>query len=303
MDRTSIYYKQVQLLVQVLPLVAEETCFALKGGTAINVFVRDLPRLSVDIDLVYLPMSDRENALKEITGALTRINKRIQTAIPDVKVTESFKDKTDALRLIIERTKVKIKIELSPVLRGTVFEPEKRTVCQKVEDEFGYAEMNVVSISDLYAGKICAALDRQHPRDLYDVKGLLENEGITDDIRKAFLVYLISHPRPMSELINPILKDIKTLYEGEFVQMEEEVVPIKVLEATRLELICLINESLTFDDKQFLLSFKNKIPEWELLKLEGVEDLPAVKWKLMNLGKMKKSQHQAAYVKLENILN
>ena len=60
MDRTSVYYKQVQLLVQLLPLVAEEDCFALKGGTAINLFVCDLPRLSVDIDLVYLPMNNRD---------------------------------------------------------------------------------------------------------------------------------------------------------------------------------------------------------------------------------------------------
>jgi len=46
LDRTSTYYRQVQLLVQLLPLVAEEDCFALKGGTAINLFVRNLPRLS-----------------------------------------------------------------------------------------------------------------------------------------------------------------------------------------------------------------------------------------------------------------
>lgn len=49
-----IYRRQVQLLVRVLPLVDTEKCFALKGGTAINLFYRALPRLSVDIDLLYI---------------------------------------------------------------------------------------------------------------------------------------------------------------------------------------------------------------------------------------------------------
>ena len=51
-----VYRRQVQLLIRVLPSIAEEACFALKGGTAINLFVRDMPRLSVDIDLTYLPV-------------------------------------------------------------------------------------------------------------------------------------------------------------------------------------------------------------------------------------------------------
>lgn len=93
MDTSSIYYKQVQLLVQILPLVAEENCFALKGGTAINLFIRNLPRLSVDIDLVYLPMHGREQALIEIQSALSRINKRIKQVFPAAQVLEVFKDK------------------------------------------------------------------------------------------------------------------------------------------------------------------------------------------------------------------
>ncbi|TCQ91865.1 nucleotidyltransferase AbiEii toxin of type IV toxin-antitoxin system [Rahnella sp. JUb53] len=63
MDRESIYYRQVQLLLQLLPFIAKHDCFALKGGTAINLFIRNFPRLSVDIDLVYLPVLDREESL------------------------------------------------------------------------------------------------------------------------------------------------------------------------------------------------------------------------------------------------
>lgn len=73
MDSTNPFYKQVGLLVQLLPIVGQQRCFALKGGTAINLFVRDLPRLSVDIDLAYLPMTDRDQALTEIDAALKAI--------------------------------------------------------------------------------------------------------------------------------------------------------------------------------------------------------------------------------------
>ena len=303
MDRTSTYYKQVQLLVQLLPLIAEEDCFALKGGTAINLFVLNLPRLSVDIDLVYLPMNDRQTALTDIKKALQRITLRINTIFSDADIVESFKDKSDALRLVVTRKGVRVKIELSPVLRGTVAKPEKQEVCQKVEDEFGYAEMAVVALPDLYAGKICASLDRQHPRDFYDVKHLLDHEGFTDDIRQALIIYLISHPRPIAELLNPVRKDLKQLYEGEFVQMEQDYVSLEELELTRGQLIRVVNESLTENEKRFLLSFKNKMPDWSLLNLQSVETLPAVNWKLINLKKMEPEKHKAAYEKLQQILS
>ena len=124
--------------------------------------------------------------------ALDVISADLKTAFKDAEITEAYKSKRDSLRLIVARNGVQIKVELSPVLRGTVYEPRLMEVCEAVEEEFGYVEVPVVALADLYAGKICAALDRQHPRDLFDVKWLLENEGLTDDIRKAFLVYLSS---------------------------------------------------------------------------------------------------------------
>ncbi len=302
MDRNSYYYRQVQLLVQLLPLIAEEKCFALKGGTAINLFVRNLPRLSVDIDLVYLPMKARDEALSEIRDALMRISDDIGGAFPETEVIESFKDKTDALRLVVVRDGAQIKIELSPVLRGTVFKPELMEVCKEVENEFGYAEIPVVALPDLYAGKICAALDRQHPRDLFDVMLLLQHEGLTEDIRKALLVYVISHPRPIAELLDPTRNDIRSIYEGEFLNMTEQNVSLEELEDTLDKLVDMIHRKMTDDERRFLLSLKNKSPEWELLGLEGVEDLPAVKWKLINLNKMKPEKHRAAYKKLVEVL-
>ncbi|WP_396587570.1 nucleotidyl transferase AbiEii/AbiGii toxin family protein [Bermanella sp. R86510] len=302
MNRNSIYYKQVQLLIQVLPFVAKQECFALKGGTAINLFVREFPRLSVDIDLVYLPMKNRDAALQEICNGLDAISIDLKAAFKDIELTEAYKSKHDALRLIVARHGVQIKVELSPVLRGTVYEPKLMEVCAAVEDEFGYVEVPVVALADLYAGKICAALDRQHPRDLFDVKWLLENEGLTDEIRKALLVYLLSHNRPMAELLRPQFKDISAIYAGEFANMAEIDVPLEELEAVRESLLQFIHKGLTDRERAFLLSFKSRKPDWPLLNLNGVSELPAIKWKQINLEKMPDEKHKRALEKLKEVL-
>ena len=304
LDANNIYRRQVQLLVRVLPLVDTEKCFALKGGTAINLFYRALPRLSVDIDLLYIPMDDRETALLNIKEALSRLSILIQQKIPGTKV-QNTHNQSDALRLIVSQDEIRIKVELSPVIRGTVFSEVRMEVAEEVEKEFGYAEMQVASLPDLYAGKICAALDRQHPRDLFDVKFLLENEGLTDNLRKTFLIFLISHQRPMSELLAPNRKDISEIYETEFKQMAEVDVPLEQLEEARENLIHQINSQMTDNEKKFLLSFKSKNPDWTLLEMENstvISNLPSVIWKMINLEKMPIKKHKKAYDKLESIL-
>lgn len=288
--------------MQVLPFVAKQECFALKGGTAINLFVREFPRLSVDIDLVYLPMKGRDEALQEIREALDAISADLKAAFKDAELTEAYKSKRDSLRLIVARNGVQVKVELSPVLRGTVYESCLMEVCEAVEEEFGYVEVPVVALADLYAGKICAALDRQHPRDLFDVKWLLENEGLTEEIRKAFLVYLSSHNRPMAELLKPQYKDLSAIYAGEFANMAETDVPLEELLVIRERLVELIHQGLTESEKGFLLSFKNREPDWALLGLDGVSELPAIKWKQINLAKMPENKHKLSLEKLKGIL-
>jgi predicted nucleotidyltransferase component of viral defense system len=137
-----------------------------------------LPRLSVDIDLLYIPMHEREQALPAIRAALTRISDLIKKTIRGSHV-QNAHEQSDALRLIVQQGEIRIKVELSPVIRGTVFPEQRMSVGEVVEKNFGFAEMQVASLPDLYAGKLCAALDRQHPRDLFDVKFLFENEGFT----------------------------------------------------------------------------------------------------------------------------
>lgn len=205
------YQAQVRLLMRLLPIVAREACFALKGGTAINLFVRNLPRLSVDIDLMYLPVHDRPEALAGIDASMKRIKAAALAELPGARVTENIHDGA-ILRLLVIAEGTQVKIEVSPVLRGVVHEPSTIPVTEVVEEAFGFAETSVVSFEDLFAGKLVAALDRQHPRDLFDVQGLLAHEGLSDDLREAFIVYLLSHNRPMGEVLSGRVKDLANEY-------------------------------------------------------------------------------------------
>lgn len=222
MPFNDLYRRQVALLIRTIPFISRETDFALKGGTAINLFVRDLPRLSVDIDLTYLPVKPRNESLAGIEQAMKRIAMAIRNSIPGVHVAEGRTVPEGAITKLNARVDdVQIKIEVTPVLRGCVYDPLQRAVSESVEANFGYAEAQVVSFADLYAGKLVAALDRQHPRDLFDVRDLLANEGIDDQLRRSFVVYLISHNRPMHELLAPVRKSITGEFERGFVGMTD----------------------------------------------------------------------------------
>ena len=246
---SEVFEAQVALLVRVLPYVSTEACFALKGGTAINLFVRDLPRLSVDIDLVYLPIKDRETSLIAIRSALGRIARKIRKAIPDGGVTDSAN--AGGTLVLVRQRNAQIKIEVTPVLRGTVHPTELKTVQPIVEEQFGFAEIQVVSFADLYAGKLVAALDRQHPRDLFDVQHLLANEGIDKTLYQTFLAYILSHNRPVHELLQPRLKDIRQAFEREFVGMTVRETSLHALLATREQLVAEIHSRLDETSKLF----------------------------------------------------
>ena len=289
------------LLLEVLPLVGRERCFALKGGTAINLFVRDMPRLSVDIDLAYLPVQDRATSLFEVAAALERIASAIESRLRGSTVQRTIVA-GQLIKLVAWRGGVRVKIEVSPVLRGCVREPAVLGVSAAVEESFGYVEVPVVHLHDLYAGKLCAALDRQHPRDLFDVRLLLENEGMEEGLLEVFVVYLLSGDRPLSELLSPNRKPLAATFENEFVGMTLIPVTLAELEQTRETMIGLIRERLTAGQRQFLLSFKQGEPDWGLLNLPGVADLPAVQWKLLNIRRMAPAKRAQALERLREVL-
>lgn len=300
--KNSKFYPQVVLLLDVLPYIAKESCFALKGGTAINLFVRDFPRLSVDADLTYLGDESRDEALQKTEDALLIIKADLEKQIGAKVTSSSRQSQPTDIKLFVNRDGVQVKIEANPVLRGVLYPFKAMSLNKKVTDEFDKEfDIQISSLPDLYGGKIAAALDRQHPRDLFDVKLLFENEGISDDIMTGFLVYLMCHKRPPNELLKPTLQDQTALFNEDFKGMTNISFNYSDFVKTREALIARINTSLTASDKQFLLSFFEAKPDWSLFRESRAQDLPAIKWKLMNLSKLDSGKRSAQIEALKAI--
>ncbi len=299
------YVEQVRLLLAVLPEIAGEDAFALKGGTAINLFYRNMPRLSVDIDLTYVPVRDREASLRDIDETLDRIAAAISTRNPGLVARRMAGGGGGDTRISVRDDRVEIKIETSPVTRGTVVTPVTMTASEAVIDQFGFAEANVVAFEDLYGGKLHAALDRQHPRDLFDVKLLYENEGLTDELFRVFLVYVAGSGRPLHEVLAPVARFDDALYKIEFVGMTSEPVASETLIATQARLHEDIGGRLTGDVATFLRSLHDVEPDFGLINLPWAGELPAVRWKVLNLERLKEEnprKHVAQREALEALL-
>lgn len=213
------FHDQVNLLLQILPEVMKINYFALKGGTAINMFVSNMPRLSVDIDLTYMPIDSRENSLGTINRSLEDLAHSIQRNFAGIRTDLRKTTAANIKQVYVQDKNSAIKVEVNHVLRGFVNPCQQLGLSKKAQDRFRtYSQALCLSFEDLYAGKICAALDRQHPRDLFDIKILLENEGYSEKLRKTFIVYLISNNRPISELINPNRLNIQKLLKRNFLR-------------------------------------------------------------------------------------
>lgn len=282
------YLDTARLLTQVAPLVFVDDTFALKGGTAINLFVRDMPRLSVDLDLVFpdhtLP---RDEALARINDAIRQAAERLkkqgfQTHAPAAAAGET--------KLLVRRGSVQVKVEVNFVMRGTVQPVRHASLTPMARDVLmADLEIPVASLEDVYGGKLVAALDRQHPRDLFDVMQLFAHEGITPGIRRAFVVYLASSNRPIHEVLFTPLRDIRHDYEHNFQGMTAEPVPLDALLAARERMACEIQRGLDDDERRFLLSLAGGKPDWSLLGIAHLEYLPGIRWKLHNLAQLQKA--------------
>lgn len=294
-----VYKKQVRLLLDVLPEVAKENCFAMHGGTAINLFVRDMPRLSVDIDLTYVEIAQRNETLEGVNASLLRIKERIEGLRASIRV----QHKAHVCKLLLDEHGTTIKIEVNMVGRGLLGETIKAPLCDKAQEEFDvFCAMPIVPLAQLYGGKLCAAIDRQHPRDLFDVKLLLDNEGFTKEIKRGFLFGLVSSNRPTYEMLNPHLQDQRSAFERQFEGMSAEAFSYDDYEATRLQLIDIINTNFDDNDKAFLLSLNRLEPDWSIY---DYQEFPSVKWKILNLEKFKKEKpdsYQQQLSELESIL-
>ena len=299
--KDTIYFHQANLVLDVLPIITRDKRFALKGGTAINFFIRPLPRLSVDIDLTYLPIEEREQTLRNIDQAMQNFAKSIEP-LANVEF-RRLKENNLIVGLIVIRNEARIKIEPNLIIRGSVFPVETHILIKQAQDLFEKSvQSELLSFADLYGGKMCAALDRQHPRDLFDIKLLLENEGITEKIRQAFIVYLLSHNRPIIELLNPNPIDLKSMFELDFRGMTFEPVVLDELENVRNKLFHLVKIFLSAEERHFILSVKSGLPDWSLFPVRAIEKLPAIQWKLKNILRMPQGKHKTALDRLRKFL-
>jgi predicted nucleotidyltransferase component of viral defense system len=281
-----LYLDTARLLVQVAPYIFTDRLFALKGGTAINLFVRDLPRLSVDLDLVFVDHAmPREQMLARIDESLRQAAGQLRARgfeiyIPTTRIAGETK-------LFVRRRPLELKIEPNFVIRGTVHPVRTASLSAKARETLlADVEIPVVSLEDMYGGKLVAAMDRQHPRDLFDVMQLYEHEGITPTIRRAFVVYLASHKRPIHEVLFPVMRDIAQDHERTFEGMTTEPVDLTKLVETRARLAADLHQDLDMNERKFLLSLVRNTPDWGLLDIEHLEQLPAIHWKLENLTRL-----------------
>ncbi len=302
---TQSYISQADLLLHVIPHISTEETLALKGGTAINLFLRDMPRLSVDIDLTYLPFDNRETALTNISDSLGRIRERIVKSIPGTTVNNHAFEGND-VKLLVQSQKAQIKIEVNTITRGHLHPVRLLQVNEAVQERLKkFAAIQVVSDAELYGGKICAALDRQHPRDLFDVYLLFQESGFNEEVKNGFIEALVSHMRTMHEVLKPNLLDQKSAFENQFKGMSAISFTYEDFVATRDRLVKEVNSSLSDKDRSFLLSFKRGKPDWDLFPVPGLIEMPAVRWKLMNIQNLMNSnpeKHNELIHKLESIL-
>lgn len=283
------YVETVRLLLAATLDIFRAPCFALKGGTALNLFVQEMPRLSVDLDVVYVPhATERSAALEEIGGALVATQKQLSASGIASEIITT-KDGDD-VKLLIQRGQSQVKVEVNHVFRGTVLPVETRRLVKSARDLFT-TELSapVLAVPELYGSKLVAAMDSQHPRDLYDVRGTYERFGLTSEIVECFVCYLAGHNRPIHEVLFSRDSDMTPAFENEFAGMTVEPISLAELEATRVRLRHELPAALTDAQRRFLLSIANAEPEWSLMSCAHLSELPALRWKLQNLAKLKKS--------------
>jgi len=284
------YLETARLLIQVAPLVFVDDQFGLKGGTAINLFLRDMPRLSVDLDLVFTDHAvGRKEAIARINAAVRDAADRLRARRFEVYVPEAGGD--GETKLMVRSGPAEVKVEINTVMRGTVHRVRRTNLTPLARYTLlADIEIPVLASEDVYGGKLVAALDRQHPRDLFDVMELFKHEGITPGIRRAFVVYLASHNRPVHEVLFPELRDIQMDYERNFIGMTSQPTELAELLETRDRMINELHAGLDADERRFLLSLVRAQPEWELLGIPQLSELPAVRWKLQNLARLQRER-------------
>lgn len=290
------YKKQVELLIRIMPSVYKIKEFAVHGGTAINLFHKNLPRYSVDIDITYIPIQDRETSLRTINARLLEIKADLERTIPGIKVIP----KPNIWKLMCTFGEATVKIEVNGTKRGIIGDTEVMPLCERAREEFNMGcKARTVSFSQLYGGKITAALSRQHPRDLFDCKHMTLSSF--DEVKDGFMLCLLGSDKPIIESLQPHEIDQTEALEKQFEGMSALKFDYEDYKQARKDLIQMIHDSLNDDDKNFLLSFELGKPDWELCSAGDLSQFPSVQWKLLNIHKLRETNKRKFEAGIEKL--
>lgn len=282
-----IYRRQVALLIRIMPSVFRIKDFAVHGGTAINLFYKNMPRYSVDIDLTYIPITDRRTNIDVINAHLTQLKQMIERTVPGIKVVH----KPDVLKLQCSYEGAMVKIEVNGTKRGIIGATGDHMLCARAQNEFQMGcKARIVSFSQLYGGKITAALSRQHPRDLFDCK-YMEIDNFKD-VKDGFMLCLLGSDKPIIESLRPNSIDQTEALEKQFAGMSDVPFSYADYEDARINLVKMVNDNLDSADKDFLLSFEVGNPIWNLCCAGDLSAYPSVRWKQQNIIKLKEINPQ-----------
>lgn len=281
---TQNYIDTVRLMLRVAPLVFNHPGYALKGGTAINLYIDQMRRLSVDLDVVYLDgTADRATALRDISQMLSAVSARALKQGLDVQRLRRSSDHEAVI--VISDGSVRVKVEVNTVFRGSVYQPSLGDLCDTAARTFEVSvPLTLLDTSEVYAGKFLAALDRQHPRDLFDLWRFRQNSSIDDRLMDAFVLYLCGHSRPPHEILDGRDRDISSDYERGLLGMLEEPFPsLEELQTTRSWARMVVLESLNAAQRAFLIDFFGLRQVDDPFAEVELAELPALEWKRRNL--------------------
>jgi predicted nucleotidyltransferase component of viral defense system len=284
------YHNAARLLLEVAPVVFKHPHFILKGGTAINLFVRNMPRLSIDLDVVFTNHTmDRNEALEHISSTLEAIRLELVNKFK-LRCELGAMNQGSEVKLFVESPLTRVKIEVNHVFRGTILPPTVRPLVEEAQEIF-FTDivLPILHPDELYGSKLVAVMDRQHPRDLFDALGLINEECLNESIVECFVCYLAGHNRPVHEVLFANKIDIAPAFANEFEGMTREEVPLDRLLELRNRLFEDLPGKLTDAHRQFLLGLVKCQPNWSLMNCNHLQHLPAIRWKIENLKRLRHS--------------
>ncbi|MDE2956436.1 MAG: nucleotidyl transferase AbiEii/AbiGii toxin family protein [Bacteroidota bacterium] len=288
---TSRFYSKARLAAEVLPYVTAEKSLALTGGTAINLIHQNCPRLSVDLDLVYVgDEKDDDKAIRDVRKCLLAARARVRGAAPGRYRAVMHPKAKPKITLSRRTDREWIKIEVSGIARQTIYPPEWCEPQPLASDLLGISrKVYCVSCEEAYAGKMCASLSRQYPRDLFDMLVLYETLGISDDMFKNFLVYVAGNKKPPAAVLTPAPLDRARGYVRSFKGMAERAVSLPRLYAVRDQLVADVRRRLTRPMLDMFLSMYDGAPDFSVIDRAGTERLPAVRQNVRYLRQLRQA--------------